>query len=106
VSSGTELEAGVGELLIEREALQERVAALGREISADYAGRDLLLIGVLKGAVFFMADLMRHVTVPCEPSRATVRRPTRPASFGSSRTSTSTSTDGTFSSSRTSSTRG
>jgi len=66
VSSGTELEAGVGEILIERDALQERVAALGREVSADYAERDLLLIGVLKGAVFFMADLMRHITVPCE----------------------------------------
>ncbi|MDX6543477.1 MAG: hypoxanthine phosphoribosyltransferase [Gaiellaceae bacterium] len=66
MSSGTELEAGVGEILIERDALQERVAALGREVSADYANRDLLLIGVLKGAVFFMADLMRHITVPCE----------------------------------------
>ena len=66
MSSGTELEAGVGEILIEPDALQERVAALGREVSADYATRDLLLIGVLKGAVFFMADLMRHVTVPCE----------------------------------------
>jgi hypoxanthine phosphoribosyltransferase len=66
VSSGTELEAGVGEVLIEEDALQERVAALGQELSADYAGRDLLLIGVLKGAVFFMADLMRHITVPCE----------------------------------------
>jgi hypoxanthine phosphoribosyltransferase len=66
VSSGTELEAGVGEVLIEEDALQERVAALGQELSADYAGRDLLLIGVLKGAVFFMADLMRHLTVPCE----------------------------------------
>ena len=43
-----------------------RIAELGAEISADYAGRDLLLVGVLKGAVFFMADLMRHLTVPCE----------------------------------------
>ncbi|HEY6031880.1 MAG TPA: hypoxanthine phosphoribosyltransferase, partial [Gaiellaceae bacterium] len=33
---------------------------------ADYEGRDLLLVGVLKGAVFFMADLMRHIRVPCE----------------------------------------
>jgi len=66
VSSGTELESGVGEVLIEEDALQERVAALGQELSSDYSGRDLLLIGVLKGAVFFMADLMRHITVPCE----------------------------------------
>ena len=40
--------------------------ALGAEISADYAGRDLLLVGVLKGAVFFMADLMRELSIPCE----------------------------------------
>ena len=39
---------------------------LGAEISADYAGRDLLLVGVLKGAVFFMADLMRELSIPCE----------------------------------------
>jgi hypoxanthine phosphoribosyltransferase len=32
----------------------------------DYAGKDLLLVGVLKGAVFFMADLMRHISIPCE----------------------------------------
>jgi hypoxanthine phosphoribosyltransferase len=62
----TELERAVGEVLIEADALRARVAELGEEISAYYEGRDLLLIGVLKGAVFFMADLMRHLTVPCE----------------------------------------
>ena len=56
----------VGEVLIEADALQARIAELGSEISAEYEGRDLLLIGVLKGAVFFMADLMRRLTVPCE----------------------------------------
>jgi hypoxanthine phosphoribosyltransferase len=64
--SQTELERAVGEVLIDRETLAARVAELGADISADYEGRDLLLIGVLKGAVFFMADLMRHLTVPCE----------------------------------------
>jgi hypoxanthine phosphoribosyltransferase len=64
--SQTELESGVGEILIEADRLQDRIDQLGAEISADYAGRDLLLIGVLKGAVFFMADLMRKLTVPCE----------------------------------------
>ena len=64
--SQTELERAVTEVLIEEDSLRRRVAELGDEISADYAGRDLLLIGVLKGAVFFMADLMRHLTVPCE----------------------------------------
>jgi hypoxanthine phosphoribosyltransferase len=64
--SQTELERAVGEILIDEETLSSRVAELGAEVSADYQGRDLLLIGVLKGAVFFMADLMRHITVPCE----------------------------------------
>jgi hypoxanthine phosphoribosyltransferase len=62
----TEVEQGVSEILIDEDALRERIAELGGEISADYAGKDLLLVGVLKGAVFFMADLMRHITVPCE----------------------------------------
>ena len=64
--SATELEQAVTEILIDREALQQRIQKLGEEISADYAGRDLLLVGVLKGAVFFMADLMRNLTIPCE----------------------------------------
>jgi hypoxanthine phosphoribosyltransferase len=62
----TELERAVGEVLIDADALRGRIAELGEEISAYYEGRDLLLIGVLKGAVFFIADLMRHLTVPCE----------------------------------------
>jgi hypoxanthine phosphoribosyltransferase len=64
--SQTELESVVGEVLIDAETLGSRIADLGAEISSDYAGRDLLLIGVLKGAVFFMADLMRKLTIPCE----------------------------------------
>ena len=62
----TSVHADVGEVLIDEETLAARVAELGAEVSADYHGRDLLLIGVLKGAVFFMADLMRELTVPCE----------------------------------------
>jgi hypoxanthine phosphoribosyltransferase len=61
-----ELESAVGEVLIDAETLSGRIAELGAEVSADYEGRDLLLIGVLKGAVFFMADLMRRLTIPCE----------------------------------------
>jgi hypoxanthine phosphoribosyltransferase len=62
----TELESAVGEVLIDEPTLQSRIVELGEEISNDYAGRDLLLVGVLKGAVFFMADLMRGLTIPCE----------------------------------------
>ncbi len=65
-SVAAELERAVTEILVDEETLRNRVAELGEEISRDYANRDLLLIGVLKGAVFFMADLMRHLTVPCE----------------------------------------
>ena len=54
------------DVLIDETSLQSRIATLGEEISADYEDRDLLLIGVLKGAVFFMSDLMRHLTIPCE----------------------------------------
>ena len=56
----------IGETLVAEEELQRRVAELGAEISGDYDGRDLLLIGVLKGAVPFLADLMRELTVECE----------------------------------------
>jgi hypoxanthine phosphoribosyltransferase len=56
----------VGEILVQPDELAHRVRELGQEISADYAGRDLLLIGVLKGAVFFLSDLMRHLEVECE----------------------------------------
>jgi hypoxanthine phosphoribosyltransferase len=59
-------DAPVGEILVQPDELSRRVRELGRQISADYAGRDLLLVGVLKGAVFFLSDLMRHIDVPCE----------------------------------------
>ena len=64
--SQTELQRAVSEVLIEEDSLQQRIRELGREVSADYRGKELLLVGVLKGAVFFMADLMRSITVPCE----------------------------------------
>jgi hypoxanthine phosphoribosyltransferase len=66
MTSTRSIDAAIGEILIDEETLSARVAELGAEVSADYEGRDLLLIGVLKGAVFFMADLMRHLTVACE----------------------------------------
>src|SRR5687767_2593853 len=59
-------EAPIGEILVEADDLQRRVAELAAEVSRDYEGRDLVLVGVLKGAVFFVADLMRSLEVPCE----------------------------------------
>jgi hypoxanthine phosphoribosyltransferase len=71
-------DSAIGEILVEADALRERVRALGEQISEDYADRDLLLVGVLKGAVFFLSDLMRHLDVPCEVDFMAV------ASYGSS----------------------
>jgi hypoxanthine phosphoribosyltransferase len=53
-------------VLIAAEDLQRRVGELGEQISRDYAGRQLLLVGVLKGAVFFLSDLMRFIDIPVE----------------------------------------
>jgi hypoxanthine phosphoribosyltransferase len=56
----------IGEVLVQKDELDNRVKQLGRQISADYEGSDLVLVGVLKGAVFFLSDLMRHIEIPCE----------------------------------------
>jgi hypoxanthine phosphoribosyltransferase len=56
----------VGEVLVAEEELKRRVRELGEAISRDYAGRPLLLVGVLKGAVFFLSDLMRFIDIPVE----------------------------------------
>ena len=63
---------------MQADELQHRIKEMAAEVSRDYKGRDLLLIGVLKGAVFFLADLMRHIDVPCEVDFMAV------ASYGSS----------------------
>jgi hypoxanthine phosphoribosyltransferase len=60
------MEPEVGEVLVNAEELKRRVAELGEEISRDYEGRRLLLVGVLKGAVFFISDLMRYIDIPVE----------------------------------------
>ena len=68
----------IGEILVQQDDLAHRVQALGEQISADYEGRSLLLVGVLKGAFFFLSDLMRELDVPCEVDFMAV------ASYGSS----------------------
>lgn len=55
-----------GEIMITERTIQTRVAELGRQISADYDGRSVLLLCILKGAVIFLGDLVRHVSVDCE----------------------------------------
>src|SRR5947209_8230352 len=56
----------IGEILVQADDLQHRGRELGAEISRDYADRNPILVGVLKGAVFFLSDLMRQIEVPCE----------------------------------------
>ena len=56
----------IGEVLVPAGDLQQRIGELAAEISRDYAGKDLLLVGVLKGAVFFLSDLMRRLEIPVE----------------------------------------
>ena len=60
------MEQDILKVLIEENSIQERVRSLGAQISRDYEGKKLLVLGVLKGAVVFMADLIRAITVPCE----------------------------------------
>ena len=55
----------IGSVLLSESQLQEMVAQLGRRISEDYRGKNLLMVSILKGSVVFMSDLMRHITIPC-----------------------------------------
>ena len=54
----------IREVLVSEAQLKERVAQLGAQISKDYAGKNLMLVSILKGSVVFMADLMRAITIP------------------------------------------
>jgi hypoxanthine phosphoribosyltransferase len=68
----------IGEILVQADELQHRIREMAAEVSRDYMDKDLLLIGVLKGAVFFLSDLMRHLDIQCEVDFMAV------ASYGSS----------------------
>ncbi|HNQ64895.1 MAG TPA: hypoxanthine phosphoribosyltransferase [Smithella sp.] len=52
-------------ILFPKETIQKRVREMANQISKDYAGKELILIGVLKGAFIFMADLIREINIPC-----------------------------------------
>jgi hypoxanthine phosphoribosyltransferase len=61
-----DLAVGVREILISTDEIQQRVSDIGRAITQDYAGLNPILVGVLKGVLFFMADLLRVVHIPTE----------------------------------------
>ncbi|MDP8955908.1 MAG: hypoxanthine phosphoribosyltransferase [Actinomycetota bacterium] len=60
------LDRDIERVLLSREDIEQKVSDLGAVISRDYAGKELLLVGVLKGAFVFMADLARHIDLPME----------------------------------------
>jgi hypoxanthine phosphoribosyltransferase len=64
MTTATDLQADIGEVLLTEAQIQGRVAELGGQVSADYAGRALTLVSVLKGSLPFMADLMRSISQP------------------------------------------
>jgi len=55
---------GIGRVLLSKDEIQQRINELGDQISRDYAGANPLFVGVLKGVVFFMSDLLRAITIP------------------------------------------
>ena len=61
-----ELASDLSQILLTSEEIAQRVVELGAAISADYAGRNLLMVGALKGVLIFMADLLRTITIPVE----------------------------------------
>src|SRR5215203_3014762 len=56
----------MGPVLVPSNDIQEKVRELGETITQDYRGEKLLLVGILRGAVVFLSDLMRHLQLPCE----------------------------------------
>jgi len=56
----------IEKVLVSREVIREKVQELGKRISEDYKGKDLILVGVLKGGFIFLADLMREITIPVD----------------------------------------
>ena len=56
----------IKEVLFNEDELSDRVRQMGAKISNDYSGKELILIGVLKGSVIFMADLLKEITIPCK----------------------------------------
>jgi hypoxanthine phosphoribosyltransferase len=66
------------QILFSRDEIQKRVREIASQISKDYAGRELVVIGILKGAFIFMSDLVREISIPCKIDFA------RLASYGTS----------------------
>ena len=60
------MENNIAKILLTEQQIKARIEELGKELSRDYAGKDPVVLGVLKGVVVFYADMIRHITVPCQ----------------------------------------
>ena len=60
------MEKDIQEILLTEEQIKTRIAELGKELTADYAGKDPIIVGVLKGVVVFYADMIREIRTHCE----------------------------------------
>lgn len=60
------MEKDIQEILVTEEQIQARIRELGKILSEEYAGKDPIVVGVLKGVVVFYADMIRHINVPCQ----------------------------------------
>jgi len=75
------MSAEIGKVVVHRDVIRQKVKELGKTISDDYRGKDLILIGVLKGGFVFLADLMREIDIPVDMDLISV------SSYGASTTS-------------------
>ena len=66
ITFGTSNDDAIGQTLVSEDDLRRRITELGAELARDYTGKDLLLVGILKGAVLFLSDLMRYIDIPAE----------------------------------------
>lgn len=60
------MEQNIQKILITEEQIKTRIAEMGKEISEEYKDKDPVVLGVLKGVVVFYADMIRHITIPCQ----------------------------------------
>lgn len=59
------MQQDIREVLLTEEQLRTKIREIGQQVSKDYDGKDLMLVGILKGSVPFMADLLKEITIPC-----------------------------------------
>lgn len=62
----TEMDHDVAEILVDQASIQRRVAEIGRQITQDYRGKPLMLVGILRGACVFLSDLIRYISIPIQ----------------------------------------